>query len=296
MGNYDDIIERGYKRPLDAEDKAIPKGEPINIVDLLEGPDSPFSSVIENMNPEMKSKVIVPLAGLLDKYGLGESLSASPTASGAVGLMSVIGDIAPVIKGLADFVSGQKNDLAEDDKKFLEEIMKAEQSSEFSDLFNDIGESVEESVPATPAPKIHPLIGELPSVDVSNGPVDWMAVMDPDGTYEKTQKDKAMNLDAYAELVPKINPMSLEPRIKMPSLEELAAEAGLNVETLKAEDSNIRPEEEPIIDIGSESFSEDLVDSIMDVESVEDIFYLDDNEYETMLEQGIELEEIPEDE
>jgi hypothetical protein len=295
MGNYDDIIERGYKRPLDAEDKAVPKGEPINIVELLEGPDSPFSSVIENMNPEMKSKVIVPLAGLLDKYGLGESLSASPTASGAVGLMSVIGDIAPVIKGLADFVSGQKNGLAEDDKKFLEEIMKAEESSEFSDLFNDIGDSVEESVPATPAPKIHPLIGELPSVDISKGPVDWMAVMDPDGTYEKNQKNKSMNLEAYAELVPKINPMSLEPRIKMPSLEELAAEAGLNVETLKAEDSNIRPNEEPIIDIVSESFSEDLVDSIMDVESVEDIFYLDDGEYETMLEQGIELEEIPED-
>jgi len=295
MGNYDDIIERGYKRPLDAEDKAVPKGEPINIVELLEGPDSPFSSVIENMNPEMKSKVIVPLAGLLDKYGLGESLSASPTASGAVGLMSVIGDIAPVIKGLADFVSGQKNGLAEDDKKFLEEIMKAEESSEFSDLFNDIGDSVEESVPATPAPKIHPLIGELPSVDISKGPVDWMAVMDPDGTYEKNQKNKSMNLEAYAELVPKINPMSLEPRIKMPSLEELAAEAGLNVETLKAEDSNIRPNDEPIIDIVSESFSEDLVDSIMDVESVEDIFYLDDGEYETMLEQGIELEEIPED-
>ncbi len=195
---------------------------------------------------------------------------------------------------MADFVSGQKNDLAEDDKKFLEEIMKAEQSSEFSDLFNDIGESVEE----TPVEKVntHPLIGELPAVDISNGPVDWMAVMDPDGTYERTQKNKSMNLDSYAELVPKINPMSLEPKIKMPTLEELAAEAGLNVETLKAEDSNIRPEEEPIIEIDSESFSEDLVDSIMDVESVEDIYYLDESEYESMLEQGIELEEISEDE
>ena len=294
MGNYDDIIERGYKRPLDAEEKTVPKGEPINIVELLEGPDSPFSSIIENMNPEMKSKVIVPLAGLLDKYGLGESLSSSPTASGAVGLMSVIGDIAPVIKGLADFVSGQKNDLADDDKKFLEEIMKAEQTSEFSDLFNDIGDSVEE----TPVERVntHPLIGEIPAVDISNGPVDWMAVMDPDGTYEKTQKNKSMNLDSYAELVPKINPMSLEPKIKMPTLEELAAEAGLNVETLKAEDSNIRPKEEPIIDVDSESFSEDLVDSIMDVESVEDIYYLDETEYDSMIEQGIELEEVSEDE
>jgi hypothetical protein len=294
MGNYDDIIEKGSKRNFDAEDKQVPKGEPINIVELLEGPDSPFSSIIQNMNPEMKSKVIVPLAGLLDKYGLGESLSASPTASGAVGLMSVIGDIAPVIKGLADFVSGQKNELAADDKQFLAEIMKAEGNSEFSDLFNEIGEPVEEVV--IPQKNIHPLIGEIPEVDISNGPVDWMAVLDPNGTYEKTQKNKAMNLDAYAELVPKNNPMASEPRIKMPSLEELAAEAGIKMDKLKAQDSNIKPDSEPLIDITSASFDEDLVDSIMDVEDVDDIFYLDDNEYQNMLDSGIQLEEINEEE
>ena len=294
MGNYDDIIEKGTKRNFDAEDKQVPKGEPINIVELLEGPDSPFSSIIQNMNPEMKSKVIVPLAGLLDKYGLGESLSASPTASGAVGLMSVIGDIAPVIKGLADFVSGQKNELAADDKQFLAEIMKAEGNSEFSDLFNEIGEPVEEVV--IPPKNIHPLIGEIPEVDISNGPVDWMAVLDPNGTYEKTQKNKAMNLDAYAELVPKNNPMASEPRIKMPSLEELAAEAGIKMDKLKAQDSNIKPDSEPLIDITSASFDEDLVDSIMDVEDVDDIFYLDDNEYQNMLDSGIQLEEINEEE
>ena len=172
--------------------------------------------------------------------------------------------------------------------------MKAEGNSEFSDLFNEIGEPVEEVV--IPQKNIHPLIGEIPEVDISNGPVDWMAVLDPNGTYEKTQKNKAMNLDAYAELVPKNNPMASEPRIKMPSLEELAAEAGIKMDKLKAQDSNIKPDSEPLIDITSASFDEDLVDSIMDVEDVDDIFYLDDNEYQNMLDSGIQLEEINEEE
>ena len=206
--------------------------------------------------------------------------------------LRVLGDIAPVIKGLADFVSGQKNELASDDKKFLEEIMKAEGSNEFSDLFNDIGESVEETESATPSPKVHPLIGELPSVDISNGPVDWMAVMDPEGTYEKKQENKSMNLDAYAELVPKINPMASEPKIKMPSLEELAAEAGIGLDALKAEDTNIKPVDEPLMDITSESFDVELVDSIMDTETMEDIYYLDEDEYQNMIDTGVELEEI----
>ena len=295
MGHFDDIIEKGSRRPLDAEGKTVHKGEPINIVELLEGPDSPFASIIEKMNPEMKSKVIVPLASLLDKYGLGESLSASPTASGAVGLMSIIGDIAPVIKGLAEFVSGQKNELADDDKKFLEEIMGSEQSSEFSELFNDMGEAVEKI--EAPMVTRHPLIGELPAiVHKPDGAVDWMAVMDPDGSYVKDLGDKSLNLEAYAELVPKINPISLEPRIKMPSLEELAAEAGIKMDKLKAQDSNIRPPNEPIIEVGSDTFTEDLVDSIMDLESVGDIYYLDESEYESMVGQGIDLEEINEEE
>ena len=126
MGNFDDIVEKGKRRVVDnTETPSEFRGEPINIVNLLEGPDSPFSEYLQNLNPEMKSKVLVPLAGLLDKYGLGESLSSSPAATGAVGLMSVIGDIAPVLKGLADFISGQRNGLAAEDKKFLQEILNA---------------------------------------------------------------------------------------------------------------------------------------------------------------------------
>lgn len=291
MGDFDDILERGSRRRFDSEGGAsAPAGEPINIMALLEGDDSPFAGLLGGMNPEMKSKVIIPLAGLLDKYGLGESLGASPAATGAVGLMSVIGDIAPVIRGLAEFVSGQKNGLAADDKRFLEEIMKAESNSDFSDLFSDMGETVEE--PVAPAKRSHPLLGEMPEIDTSQGPVDWMAVLDPNGTHAQESERKAMNLDDYAKLMPKTNPFAGEKKISMPSLEDLAAEAGISMTDLQSQDSNIRPEDEPVVDIESESFESDLVDSIMDTDSVDDIFYLSDEEYQQMVEEGLELEEI----
>lgn len=293
MGNFDDIVEKGRKITTDEFDAPSEfKGEPINIVSLLDGPDSPFSEYLQNLNPEMKSKVLVPLAGLLDKYGLGESLSSSPAATGAVGLMSVLGDIAPVLKGLADFVSGQRNGLAAEDKKFLQEILKADESGDFSELFTDVGESVDETPKKTP--KIHPLIGELPEIDLSQGPVNWMDVLDPNGEFEAKAEKKSMNLDAWEEIMPKSNPMALEPKIKMPSLEELALQAGVSMDELKSQDSNIKPEnnesEEAV------GFSENLVDSIMDTESTEEIFYLDDEEYNNLVEQGITLEEINEEE
>jgi len=293
MGNFDDIVEKGKRKVVDnTETPSEFKGEPINIVNLLEGPDSPFSEYLQNLNPEMKSKVLVPLAGLLDKYGLGESLSSSPAATGAVGLMSVIGDIAPVLKGLADFVSGQRNGLAAEDKKFLQEILNADESADFSELFSDVGEAVEESPQKTPA--VHPLIGELPEIDISQGEIDWMSVLDPNGEFEAKTEKKAMNLDAWEEIMPKSNPMASEPKIKMPSLEELALQAGLSMDELKSQDSNIKKDEAKVKE--DISFSENLVDSIMDIESTDEIFYLDDEEYENLVEQGHYLEAVEEEE
>lgn len=293
MGNFDDIVEKGKRRVVDnTETPSEFRGEPINIVNLLEGPDSPFSEYLQNLNPEMKSKVLVPLAGLLDKYGLGESLSSSPAATGAVGLMSVIGDIAPVLKGLADFVSGQRNGLAAEDKKFLQEILNADESADFSELFSDVGEAVEES--PQKAPTVHPLIGEIPEIDISQGEIDWMSVLDPNGEFEAKTEKKAMNLDAWEEIMPKSNPIASEPKIKMPTLEELALQAGLSMDELNNQDSNIKNEE---IKVEEEiSFSENLVDSIMDIESTDEIFYLDDEEYENLVEQGHYLEAVEEEE
>ena len=292
MGRFDDIIERGGRRSF-SDEKTEPAGEPINILEMLESPDSPLASVLQNLNPDMKSKVIIPLAGLLDKYGLGEGLASSPTATGAASLMSIVGDIAPVIKGLADFVSGQKNGLAAEDKKFLQEIMEADSSSEFSDLFSDIGEPVE-ATPVEPVKNVHPLLGELPNIDLSNGDIDWMQVLDPTGSQVKKNEQAGLNLDAYAELIPANNPMKSEPRISMPSLEELAAEANIGLEELKKQDSNIRPETE--IEEVKEQVVDELVDSIIDNDTMDEIYYLDDAEYAELAEQGFELEALNDEE
>ena len=66
MGRFDDIIERGGRRSF-SDEKTEPTGESINILEMLESPDSPLASVLQNLNPDMKSKVVIPLAGLLDK-------------------------------------------------------------------------------------------------------------------------------------------------------------------------------------------------------------------------------------
>jgi hypothetical protein len=205
MGRFDDIIERNTRRySEDGEEETSPQGPPINLMELLEAEDSPFGSLLENVNPEMKSKILVPLMGLLDKYGLGDSLGKSQTATSAVGLMSVLGDIAPVVKGISEFVTGQRNSLADEDKQFLQDIMAADNSSEFSDLFTDIGES-EASAPVNTASNTinHPLLGEIPQVNPHEGPVDWMSVLDPDGKFGSEDRQRKEQVDAYAELMPK---------------------------------------------------------------------------------------------
>ena len=299
MGRFDDIIEKNTRRySEEGEEEPSPQGTPINLIELLEAEDSPFGSLLENVNPEMKSKILVPLMGLLDKYGLGDSLGKSPTATSAVGLMSVLGDIAPVVKGISEFVTGQRNSLADEDKQFLKDIMTADNSSEFSDLFTDIGES-ETSAPVNTASNIinHPLLGEIPQVNPHEGPVDWMSVLDPDGKFGSVGGQRKEQVEAYAELMPKAI-FDDAPKIKMPSLEDLAAEAGLSINEIQAEDSNIRPNEDKvedaILDVSSDFFDTSIMDSIVDSESVDEVFYLSDEEVAKLESQGYSFDELDE--
>ena len=88
--------------------------------------------------------------------------------------------------------------------------------------------------------------------------------------------------------------MKSEPRISMPSLEELAAEANIGLEELKKQDSNIRPETE--IEEVKEEVVDELVDSIIDNDTMDEIYYLDDAEYAELAEQGFELEALNDEE
>jgi hypothetical protein len=89
----------------------------------------------------------------LDKYGVSESLGESNTAQAGLGLMSLLGDVAPVIKGLADYISGQRNSLREEDREFLDRIKDSQLDGDFSDLF------VSESETETPTPAPQSMVG-----------------------------------------------------------------------------------------------------------------------------------------
>ena len=105
----------------------------------------------------MAEKMLVPLLSLLDKYGVGETVTASPTMESATNAFEVIRDVAPVIKGAAEFISGRRAELESTDLEFLERI-KASQGVADTSLFDDededlfmVGESVnEEPIVQTP--------------------------------------------------------------------------------------------------------------------------------------------------
>ena len=78
--DYSDLIEREklpkQEEPTKKEEKPK-KGK--NIVELLTGGEDigDFARKL-NLDPEMAEKMLVPLLSLLDKYGVGETVTASP--------------------------------------------------------------------------------------------------------------------------------------------------------------------------------------------------------------------------
>ena len=89
-----------------------------------------------NLDPEMSEKLLIPLLSLLDKYNIGENVTANPRIESAVGAFEVIRDVAPVIKGAAEFVSGKKAELEADDMAYLEAIRQSQSVTDAS-LFED---------------------------------------------------------------------------------------------------------------------------------------------------------------
>jgi len=316
MGKFDDVIERSKKpdspsaeprRPKIPKRK-IPQEEPdSSLMDLFmdEGALSGFG---DKINPEMKSQVIVPLANLLDKYGFSNSIVESETTNNAMNLVTLLTDVAPVIKGLADYVAGQRNALAEEDKMFLDEIMKASESGDFSDLFQEDG-LIEESKPPEPVANIHPVLGDISAninqIDMVSGKIDWTKVVDPDGAIRKSNEDKANGITSdYKEIaegmdffgnVEDIN----QSMMAMPSLADLAAQAGLSMDVIEESDTTKRgtkeegafdtPLDEKIKEQYIDIVNNDIMDNIMD-----EIVYLDDDEVEKLMEDGYELEELEE--
>ena len=130
------------------------------------------------------------MLALLDKYGVGETVTASPRVEQATNAFEVIRDVAPVIKGAAEFISGRRAELESTDLEFLERIKESQGVSDAS-LFDDdddelfmVGESiVEEPVVQAPVePQPAPL--DLNSFNSD----DWGNFFASEGSMAPTEK------------------------------------------------------------------------------------------------------------
>ena len=109
--DYSDLIQK-EKLPTQEPKKEEKPKKGKNLVELLTGGDDigEFARKL-NLDPEMAEKMLVPLLSLLDKYGVGETLTSSPRMESATNAFEIIRDVAPVIKGAAEFISGRRAEL-----------------------------------------------------------------------------------------------------------------------------------------------------------------------------------------
>lgn len=145
---------------IQKEEREIPKKEEPkkkgkSFVEMLTGDEDIGNFARQlNLDPELSEKLLVPLLSLLDKYNIGENVTANPRIESAVSTFEVIRDVAPVIKGAAEFVSGKKAELEADDMAYLEAIRQSQSVTDAS-LFEDeelFMMSEEEEVYEAPAP------------------------------------------------------------------------------------------------------------------------------------------------
>lgn len=147
--SFRDLYERDNDNRFERSDSLIqkeqreipkkeePKKKGKSFVEMLTGDEDIGNFARQlNLDPELSEKLLVPLLSLLDKYNIGENVTANPRVESAVGAFEVIRDVAPVIKGAAEFVSGKKAELEADDMAYLEAIRQSQSVTDAS-LFED---------------------------------------------------------------------------------------------------------------------------------------------------------------
>jgi len=287
MSGFDDVIERGSKTSnasnFEAPKRSVPKEEVPSILEIVENMN--LGGLSNNLNPEMKEKVLVPLANLLDKYGISESLGDSTTAQAGMGLFSLLGDVAPVIKGLAEYISGQRNSLNAEDREFLERIKNSQSNSEFSDLF--VSDSTEEQTPAkTQKPNVVGPNGEnLGSINLNLNEVDWWSVMGVENPEEKKIRQMPQARQTYMakdanNRLPTFGSAGEKPTIQgLPTLEDLASEIGMSLEDLNnpenSESQSVNAGEVIGVDLESIDFTMEESEGLLGDIDLDEIYNID---------------------
>jgi len=208
--DYSDLIQKERIVPKEEKkDEKPKKGK--NIVELLTGGEDigEFARKL-NLDPEMAEKMLVPLLSLLDKYGVGETITASPKVESATNAFEIIRDVAPVVKGAAEFISGRRAELESTDLAFLEQIREAQGVADAS-LFDDdedelftVGEPVIEEpiVQAPTEPEPEPLdLNSFNSKDWGNFFATEGSMVPAEKKYDIVNNDLTAALDAQQNAV-----------------------------------------------------------------------------------------------
>jgi len=234
MSDFDDFLVEepkeatpSPKEPTPKKPPSTPKKDQKSLMELLAGSDDP-SALAEKygLDQDLSEKVLVPLLAFLDKYHIAEGITSSPTIEGATDVIGVVGDIAPVVRNAAEYFSGKKHELSEDDRVFLERI-KDSQSDGMGIFFDDdeemaLGESESEEV----EPEV--FVDDSPmglGTDPFHDGVDWMNVL---GGLEIP--------DLYSTYTDAL----VTPDLSIKPLDALAKEAGLNPADVKKADTQYR--------------------------------------------------------
>lgn len=227
-----DRTRSGERPPSRTPKEAGPK----SLLELLTGSEDATALATKfNLDPDLSERLVIPLVNLLDKYGMGESIAESSTARAGAGLIEFVSDIAPVVKGAADFVNDRRKEISAEDRDFLDRIKASQESSGDLSLFigssdgdddddDDWGEPVETAPPAplTLEGQISSRIGGNPFTDG----VDWSAALEPMAE-QQAQKSGG---NTIVDIMP-------ERKSIISGIEQLALEAGLDPQDVVSSDT-----------------------------------------------------------
>jgi len=288
MGDFDGLVKDEDKGTVGAAKPSIPSSESstskesVSLAEALGGEDIASLTRKFNLDPELGEQVLVPLLNFLDKYGVGEAATESPTVSGLIAVAEFLNDISPVISNATTYFGGRQKTLSDEDKAFLDRIREAQDSAADMTLFQDseisIGESVSEPEPVednTPPPQ-DPFL--------SDGPTDWYEML---GEPAKDTSQSVYNQSLIHDMMPKTE-------FGVAGLEQLAKEAGLSVDEVVSKDSqtkfnNANPE------LGMDYTAEDFGDNLdLGVSKIEASMKQEKDKYERTSQARFEDLPVPE--
>ena len=180
-----------------------------------------------NVDPDMSDKVLVPVLNFLDKYGVGDSISDSPTAQTAGSLIEFLTDVTPVVKNAMEYFAGKQKELSDEDRDFLNQIKDAQSTGDMGlfigETMEPIGEEVQSEPEIKPMPKPKTTGEGIPvERNIFTEGVDWEEAMGI-----KPSQEEEYNAEVHNSFM-------------TVGLAKLAEEQGMSMDQIKGSDRQLK--------------------------------------------------------